>query len=365
MFLTSVPDFYGGAERVLWDLIENPAIVPLLAVPGPGQLSQEAERRGIGVFFYRPGAMIEVHRPVRLGAMLRAVADAVRCGLRIRRFARQSGCDIVHSNSLKTHVLLGIVRAGGRGLRCIVHLHDIAYTKAEKAVWRSLGACAHRLVVVSPPCWPTTPLPSKVAVIPNGLNVDADSPPQRHPARPLRLGFVGRFHPNKSLEVLLDWFAAARRADIDCRLVLRGRPDPVSEDYWLAIRQRIDGLGLADRITTEGWRSGAGVYEGLDVVIVPSKVPDPLPRVVMEAMGAGLPVVAYPSGGIPTMIASRRTGFLAESPAQFVEALRELTADGATYDRIRCAGFAHVKGSLTMEHFHARVNETYRLARGS
>lgn len=340
-------------------MIENPAITPVLGVPFPGQLSEQARQQGVEVVFYRPGVMLDVHRPLRLRAALQAGLDVLRCGRRIRRFAREQHCDIVHSNSLKTHVLLGVVRMLGRRPRCVVHLHDIAYSRAEKAIWRLLRFCADRIVVVSRPCWPERRLPAKVTAVPNGLRVAAEAAPAHQRERPLRLGFVGRFHPNKSLEVLLDWFGAARTAGIDCRLILRGRSDPMSEDYWCSIQERMRTQGLEDGIICEGWKNGGNIYDGLDVALVPSRVPDPLPRVVMEAMGAGLPVVAYPSGGISTMIESGRTGYLARTPQEFVDALRCLTADRAVYERIRRAGFAFVKQELTMERFHSRMDALY------
>ena len=44
LFLSPVPDFKGGAERSLWDLVANPQIEPLLVVPAEGALSTRTAR---------------------------------------------------------------------------------------------------------------------------------------------------------------------------------------------------------------------------------------------------------------------------------------------------------------------------------
>ena len=49
-----------------------------------------------------------------------------------------------------------------------------------------------------------------------------------------------------------------------------------------------------------------------DVVCLASLAPDPLPRVVLEAMAAGRPVAAFRSGGTAEMVEDGRTGFLAD-----------------------------------------------------
>jgi len=78
----------------------------------------------------------------------------------------------------------------------------------------------------------------------------------------------------------------------------------------------------------------------VDVVALTTRWPDPLPRVVMEAMAAGLPVVAYDGGGVPEMIAAGETGVLL--PTGDVDALAaamlELAGDPELRRRLGDAG---------------------------
>jgi glycosyltransferase involved in cell wall biosynthesis len=68
-----------------------------------------------------------------------------------------------------------------------------------------------------------------------------------------------------------------------------------------------------------GWREDiARVLMTLDVLVIPSVI-EGFPRVMLEAFSAGVPVVAFPAGGIPEAIKDGETGFLVEQ--QSAEAL--------------------------------------------
>jgi glycosyltransferase involved in cell wall biosynthesis len=77
------------------------------------------------------------------------------------------------------------------------------------------------------------------------------------------------------------------------------------------------------------WRSDISeVYSDLDLLVVASNPLEATPRVAIEAFSAGIPVIAFPCGGIPEIVDNDRTGFLtAEATAEslanrIVEVLR-------------------------------------------
>lgn len=362
LFLSPVGHLKGGAERNLVDLFDMADVDPVLAVPEPGPLSVEAERRGIPVVTFRMGAIAEVHRPLNLLTMLSASWDAIRCARRVSQLCRSYRCEFVHSNGMKTHVIACLARVFF-GVRVVQHFNDIPYSKLERRVWRLLGFVADRVIVLSRPCWPAAALPRNVRIIPSALTVPPGPPEWREPKRPIRLGFVGRFHPQKGLDLLIDWVVAARDAGIDWRLVLRGRASPEDTEYWHRIEARFHEAGIANRITVEGWRDWQGdwraVYSDVDVLLVPSIQPEPLGRVIMEAMGSGVPAIAYPAGGIPTLVKHGSTGYLAASPASFVTALQQLVSDPANFNVIRRRGFNFMQEEFSMSLHHRRIAEIF------
>jgi glycosyltransferase involved in cell wall biosynthesis len=222
-----------------------------------------------------------------------------------------------------------------------MHFHDIPYSAVERQIWWVLGAFARRIIVVSAPCWPGR-VGGKVQVVVNAVAPCRPALTDPPPLRTLRLGFIGRYHVHKGMDLLLNWTAAARQAGIDFSLVLRGRPDPDYLPYWARIQGRIRAEGLADCVVDQGWRSSTAVYDDLDIVVVPSQMPDPAPLVIPEAMGAGVVVVAYPSGGIPGLVPAG-TGALVEHPAAFAKALHDFLTVPDLYRRTREAAYAHVR----------------------
>ena len=359
LFLTPTPDFVGGAEKSLLDLLANPGVAAILAAPGDGPLVEHARALGAQSWTFPLGAVGKVIRPPRPSTLLKAFADGVRAAKRIRDIARESGAEMVHSNGLKVHVLACMARLLG-GPPVVVHIRDVPFTPAEKLIWRFLATVATRMFVVSRACWPWKRLPANIKIVHNGIATPEGPLPPRALSSPLTIGFVGRLHPFKGLHLLVDWLAEGRERGLDLRLVVRGKARDGEEAYVTEVEKTVAARHLESYCRFEGQRSGLNdIYRGLDVVAVPSSVPDPFPRAVMESLSLGIPVVGYPAGGIPDMIRDRETGYLVTSADSFVAAIADLTASQANYDRIRDAGYDWVRQTLSLEALHANVNGQY------
>ena len=315
LYISAVSDFKGGAEVVMRSMLANPDVRPVLAVPDEGPLADAAQALGVQVCYYRPTSIMQVHRPLRLRPMLAAAADAARCSRRLRRLAREHGCDILHSNGLKPHMLCAMIGATSSA-KTLVHFHDIPYRRVERLLWTAIARSVSRVIMVSRPCYPGATLPANAQVVWNGIR-DGAMQRCRPPGRTVRCGLVSSADSirTRGLDLLLDWFGAVRRAGLDATLTIRGRPDPDMPEYWTGIEERIRREGFDSLIKREGWTTGPATYAGIDVLLITSRIPDPAPLVVPEAMSAGVIVAGYPAGGIPDMIENGRTGFLVETGA--------------------------------------------------
>ena len=67
--------------------------------------------------------------------------------------------------------------------------------------------------------------------------------------------------------------------------------------------------------------------KSFNVFVLPSTQPDPFPTVILEAMAAGVPVVAEKRGGIPEIVVSGENGLLARSLDEIGDHLRRLRED--------------------------------------
>lgn len=160
---------------------------------------------------------------------------------------------------------------------------------------------------------------------------------------------LGRLHPNKAFDVLLDALAKVP----DATLWLAGE-GPLRRD----LEARAEGLGIAGRVRFLGWRDdAAALYAAADVFVCPSRH-EPLGNVVIEAWAQGVPVVAAASQGPAKLIDDGENGLLApvDDADALATAIRRLLADKALSARIGAAGRAAFLSRFT----EAAVVERYR-----
>lgn len=328
-FLSPVSFFKGGAERSLFDLMDNPSIRPLLIVPEEGALSEEAARRNIQTAVIPFGSVSLIRRPLRVSKVLRALLDWRHAARRLTEVASAHNVDLVHSNGLKAHAVAVLSSRTG-GVPCVLHVRDIAHTRVERGIWRALAKSSAHTILVSRACWPGKTMPPNTSVVFNCVrNTELSVAPSSSVEKVIVIGICGRIHPYKGIHLAIEWANAALQRGLQVRLILRGEAAPEDAPYVEHLLSRIRALGLEDDVIFDGQKDGlVAIYEGLDAVLVPSDTPDPLPRSVMEALSLGLPVIGFPAGGIVEMIVPAQTGWLADSEETFCRAVAEIGAFG-------------------------------------
>lgn len=143
---------------------------------------------------------------------------------------------------------------------------------------------------------------ARIEVIPYGVDVRGRG--AARPARPLTLGFVGSIAPHKGLHVLLE---AVSRVDGELRLAVHGRTDDFPE-----YAQPLLGRAKTDaRISFHGAFTADErdrVFAAIDVLVVPSQWYENTPFVALEALAAGVPVLAADLGGLAEIVDDERNG---------------------------------------------------------
>lgn len=167
--------------------------------------------------------------------------------------------------------------------------------------------------------------PDRITVAMNGVDTDFFQPnPNGRPSGPPVLLSVARLVPDKDHDTLLKAFArlSPHHPGAQLRLVGNGPRRQVLE-------QRVQNLGLAEQVEfLPPAHDLRPLYHQADLFVLSSRA-EALPNVILEAMAAGLPVVATRVGGVPEAVVPETTGLLVDpgDDAGLAAALGRLLAD--------------------------------------
>jgi glycosyltransferase involved in cell wall biosynthesis len=157
--------------------------------------------------------------------------------------------------------------------------------------------------------------PEKVSVLANSVDYErfANVPVAKSLARQMLglpvdafvCGTVGRLVPTKGLSYLIDAFAKFKKGHQPAHLVLLGTGQCKEE-----LQQQAMELSCSDSVHFLGHKSNIEqLLKGFDVFVM-SSVAEGMPRVLLEAMAAGVPCIATAVGGNPEIINTADLGFL-------------------------------------------------------
>jgi glycosyltransferase involved in cell wall biosynthesis len=164
-------------------------------------------------------------------------------------------------------------------------------------------------------------------------------------ASTIRLLTVSRIDPRKNLRVLPEMVAILRRAGYDVTLDIVGPPigligererDGIQED---AARMGVrDHVRLVGAVPLDALMSTYGAY---DVFVLPTGPGEGIPRVLLEAMAGGLPIVTSNVSGIASLIDHHRNGLLTDAPtaANVASCVQELIDNAALRQELIRAGY--------------------------
>ncbi len=169
----------------------------------------------------------------------------------------------------------------------------------------------------------------------------------------IRLGWIGRLSWEKGGDVMID--ALARLADLPVSLSYIG--DGPDRDVVMA---RARALGVAERVTWHGVLPGAARFlPAFDAFVLSSRT-EGTPMVVLEAMAAGVPIVATRVGGIHEMLSNTEAMLVAsEAPDALADAVRRVLADPAAAATRVDAARARLQRDFSVDPWLARHEALY------
>jgi glycosyltransferase involved in cell wall biosynthesis len=332
-----------GADRILWELVAgmiDRGHIAHVVVPGPGHLVAKLETAGAHVHVRNLGALRRKYLNPRglLGRAWRIAGATVW----LMRLAHAQSVDVIHTN---TSIVFPGAFAAFLGRRPHVwHIHEI--TTRPRAVWRAQSFVVPRLstrvVCVSKAVRENLVRGSsangKARVIYNGISVPVPARDARQRVRAelnvpddaVLVGMIGRVNRWKGQGVLLDAARILKGRRCSSRFLMVGGTFAGEEPLLASLKERARASGMHEVVSIQDFRSDvADVLCALDIFVLPSIEPDPFPTVVLEAMLAGLPIVAFAHGGVCEMIEHGVSGTLAagKDSAALADAIESYVAD--------------------------------------
>jgi glycosyltransferase involved in cell wall biosynthesis len=203
--------------------------------------------------------------------------------------------------------------------------HFIVQSRASQDAWREWGIGANRLHLV-----------------PNGYDIARYrfSPTPFVAGQPLRMGFIGRIVPQKGLHVLLE--ATSELLGNGRSVVLEiagGNFPPGQRGYRAEMEKRAAAPPLAGRVEFLGHVEDAiGFYHSIDVCVFPSLHGESAPRVLVESILCGTPVIAHDLAAVHDMLGPAAAAWVYGSTEELVARL-EAFAQGMPYPLLEIRQF--------------------------
>ena len=331
----------------------------------------------------------DVHLAARPGSPLveRLVSRSVTChhlplrgsldidsAVRLSHLIRQYQIDVIHGHVARDYLVCALARRLAGRSQLVLTRHHYLPIKGHwgyRTMFRQVG----RIIAVSESVRrgliaSLNLPPGQVMTIPNWVNPDeyrALPDPQRARARfdvqqPLVVGMVGQMTPAKGPEEFIRAAALVASLRDDVAFLVAGETEERGFQFTERLRQLTRELSVSDRIHFLGRVEDLpGLFAALTMLVLPSWQ-EAFSIVLIQAMAAGLPVIASDVGGPAEIVTHGVTGLLV--PPRRVEALAQainrLLGDSDLRRRLGVAARKEVETRFERETVINQIESVYR-----
>lgn len=349
----------GGGQRSLLDLL--PAFSErgwrsCVVVPGEGLFPAAVRKSGYCTSYLNCSTYTSIRKP--LPEIAKYACDLPRVVSAIDSLVDKHDIDLLYVNGPRFLPPAAWV-ARRRSVPLVFHCHSrLLQSSAISLVGASLRIAQARVIACC--LHAAEPLknyvkPLRLSIIYNGVGAVNRTCFRRHPLR--RIGVVGRIEPEKGQMAFIQAARLVVQQFPDCRFSVIGAPMFSNAGYYREVVTASQGLP----IEFTGWQEDISrVFSNLDLLVVPSTPVDATTRVILEAYTAGVPVVAFPSGGIPEILTDGESGFLAADGSPEALATRVidvLRMDSSDLQAIVERAKKRWEGNYTLHAYRKRVCE--------
>jgi len=249
----------------------------------------------------------------------------------IHALARQHGATHIHTSTILNPE--GALASKALGLPHIWHCRELIgpgqpFQFANFKSWGRWVASHAQVLVANSPATARllqqhVPHPNTLTIS-NAINIESFSPRQHQQKSPLVVGMVGNLHARwKNHKLFLQVALQCLEQNLDVHFYIYGHK-PAQDPYVQELQAMADPAG--QRIQFKGFvPNPAHIMQQIDIMFHPAHQ-ESFGRVYIEAMAAGLPVVAINQGAAADIIKHQQNGFLVpnDQPTAIVQQITQL-----------------------------------------
>lgn len=321
LMLHSSSDVYGASKIFLItaSLLKKNNYNVTVVLSDDGPLIQQLRDLQIEVIILKLGILRRKY--FNINGLINRYSAFSTAKKKLVEIINQKKIGIVYSNT--AGVLVGAFAAKKCNVKHIWHIHEIIEKPAlfSLIIGTVINNYSDKVMVVSEEVkkhWCKHIGVNKILTIHNGLDyseysIGKSSIREELNIQPneILIGMVGRVNAWKGQKYFLELATGLAKQFNNIKFLMAGDAYPGYEYLQDELKEIIINSGLQHTVLNLGFRTDIpNILKGLDIFILPSILPDPLPTVVLEAMASHKPVVATEHGGALEMVDNMNTGIL-------------------------------------------------------
>jgi glycosyltransferase involved in cell wall biosynthesis len=305
----------------------------------------------------------------------------VKSALALARLIREHRIEIVHAHLARDYPLAALATMRNRRTKLVItrhvlfplnRLHALTLSHAARVI--AVSRAVER-ALLKRKIFPA----NKITVIHNGIdfrrldaslqNFDRETfrREMRIPLDALLIGTIGDLKKQKGHEDFLRAAALIAREEPSAHFVIVGADTTREGEYQASLERLVKELGLTDRVTFAGWmKETAPLLAALDVYVSASHT-ESFGLSIVEAMAAGLAVVATATEGAQEIIDRQDVGVLVPigDAEELAQAVRNLLKDANERTRIGKLARASARTRFSLERMVDETEQVYLEAQNS
>lgn len=174
------------------------------------------------------------------------------------------------------------------------------------------------------------------------------------------IGYLGSINERKGIDLLIESYISLAEKEDNVYLLIVGNISEGYQSYWDKQIDILDKTGV-DYKYLSYTNSVSYIYRAMDVFVLPSRS-EGLPRVLIEAMGHKIPVIATDVGGTKEIILNETFGQVISpnNTEELISSIRMLLKEPEARDKISVTGSKHVRYTFSMEKFTCDINNFFK-----